>query len=231
MISIIVPIYNAASFLPTCIESLIMQTVRDIEVLLVDDGSTDSSLSIARDYAQRDVRVRIIEQAHAGQSVARNTGLQQANGEFIAFVDADDQLEPDWCEQHLKAIDGVDYVQSGYKRNHTSHITNNKYRFTSPCMRLYRHEAIDHLSFAAGYIYEDILFSADLWLSGAQCRIIDYSGYLYTLNPNSTTSRPHPEARKRVLRALRDKTQNASLKGKAILWYTMIRLQLHFILS
>lgn len=237
MISIIVPIYNAAPFLSACVESLLAQTEHEIEILLVDDQSTDGSTDIARDYAKREERVHLIEQPHAGQSVARNTGLQQARGEFIAFVDADDQLESDWCERHLQAIEGADYVQSGYKRvdQHATIINQkspcHRYQFTSPCMRLYRKETIDNLFFAAGFIYEDILFSADLWLSDAQCHIIKYTGYLYTLNPKSTTSRPHPEAQKQVFRALREKTTGASLTGKSILWYTIIRLKLHFILS
>ena len=221
--------------MPTCIESLLAQTVRDIEIVLVDDGSTDGSTVIARDYAQRDERVRLIEQQHAGQSVARNIGLQQAKGDFIAFVDADDRLDADWCQRHLKAIEGVDYLQSGYQRiDSKGNMLNQKLprfrcQFTSPCMRLYRREALEGLSFAAGYIYEDVLFSSDLWLSGARCRIIPYTGYRYTLNPHSTTSRPHPEARKRVLRALRNKTKGATLKGKTILWYTIIRLTLYFL--
>ena len=250
MISIIVPIYNAEEYLKACIESLIGQTEKDLQFILVNDGSTDNSLIIAQSYAKQDSRIEVYSQPNAGQSAARNNGLKHAKGEYIAFVDADDALEPDWCERHLAAIDGVDYVQSGYKRCHQSSIINQQsaiinyqssiinqkipshpYQFTSPCMRLYRRAAIGQLSFAEGYIYEDVLFSADLWLSGAHCRIIDYTGYLYTLNPKSTTSRPHHEARKRVLQVLRNKAHGASLRGKSIIWYTIIRLSSYFIRS
>lgn len=243
MISIIVPIYNAEEYLQACIESLIRQTEEDLQLILVNDGSTDESLVIARSYAAQDARIEIYSQPHAGQSAARNNGLKHAKGEYIAFVDADDALEPDWCERHLAAIDGVDYVQSGYKRCQRSEVSNQQsaiinqkipshpYQFTSPCMRLYRRAAIGQLSFAEGYIYEDVLFSADLWLSGAHCRIIDYTGYLYTLNPQSTTSRPHPEAQRRVISELKSRLHNASLRGKMIIYYTIIRLKLHFIRS
>ena len=228
MISIIVPIYNAEHYLKACVESLLAQTYPDIEVALVDDSSTDGSLEIARAFARQDKRVVVLQQPHAGQSVARNLGMNKTHGEFIAFVDADDRLEPDWCARHIAAIDGVDYVQSGYKRLHAK-TPRHPYQFTSPCMRLYRREAIAELHFAPGFIYEDVLFSADLWLSNARCRRIDCTGYIYTPNPTSTTSVPHPEARQAVVRSLQQKANGANLKGKLILWYTIIRLQCHFI--
>lgn len=116
MISIIIPIYNAADYLSACLDSLLAQTEHDLQVVMVDDGSTDAGVTIAQSYTQRDPRFVLIRQSHAGQSAARNNGLKQATGSFIAFLDADDSLAPDWCERHLAAIDGVDYVQSGYQR-------------------------------------------------------------------------------------------------------------------
>lgn len=229
MISIIVPIYNAEHYLKACVESLLTQTYADIEVALVDDSSTDGSLAIAQAFALQDQRVIVLQQPHAGQSVARNLGMNKTHGEFIVFVDADDRLEPDWCARHIAAIDGVDYVQSGYTRL-SAKTPCHPYQFTSPCMRLYRRKAIAQLHFAPGFIYEDVLFSADLWLSNARCRRIDSTGYIYTPNPNSTTAVSHPEARQAVVRTLRQKAKDANLKGKLILWYTIIRLQCHFIL-
>ena len=78
MISIIVPIFNAEKYLAACIESLLAQTVQDIEIILVDDESTDGSLSIAQSFATQDKRVRVLRQPHAGQSVARNYGIEQS---------------------------------------------------------------------------------------------------------------------------------------------------------
>lgn len=229
MISIIVPIFNAEHYLKACVDSLLAQTYPDIEIALVDDSSTDGSFLLAQSLAKQDKRIMVLQQTHAGQSVARNLGMKNTHGEFIAFVDADDRLEPDWCARHLAAIEGVDYVQSGYTRL-SAKTPRHQFQFTSPCMRLYRREAIARLQFAPGFIYEDVLFSADLWLSNATCRRIDYTGYIYTPNPNSTTSVPHPEARQAVVRTLREKAKVANLKGKMILWYTIIRLQCHFIL-
>lgn len=236
MISFIVPIYNAEKYLNACVQSLLAQTVPEIEIILMDDGSTDGSGALAREWAKKDARVHAFRQIHAGQSAARNNGMSHARGEFIAFVDADDRIEPDWCARHLAAIDGVDYVQSGYKRIlqdvvQCRKLPLHRYQFISPCMRLYRKTAIRHLSFKEGYIYEDVLFSVDLWLSGARSRLIRNTGYLYTLNPEGTTSRPHPEAQRKVFQVLREKAQAASLKNKLIIWYTIIRLHIHFILQ
>ncbi|MBQ5378830.1 MAG: glycosyltransferase family 2 protein [Paludibacteraceae bacterium] len=234
MISIIIPIYNTEAYLKGCLDSVLAQTERDVQVVLVDDGSTDGSAAIAQEYARQDTRVEYYHQQHAGQSAARNLGQNYAKGEYIAFVDADDTLAPDWCAKHLAAIEGVDYVQSGYTRVQDSAIICQKtplhpYLFTSPCMRLYRREAIRHIRFEEGMIYEDVLFSVDLWLSGAQSRIIDYTGYHYTVNPNSTTSRRRPEDEKRVVAQLRARQKNASLRGRMIIEYTIIRLKLHFL--
>lgn len=237
MISIIVPIFNAANYLDACLSSLIKQTEREIQIILVDDESTDGSLAILQQYAKQDARIAVYEQPHAGQSIARNYGLTYAQGEYIAFLDADDRLEPDWCARHLAAIEGVDYVQSGYRRVQGNENTamaclpRHRYQFTSPCMRLYRREAIDGLRFAEGYIYEDVLFSADLWKRHLSCRIIPYAGYLYTLNPDSTTSVRRPEDEQRLFAALRAKAKGQSFLYQGIIAFTILRLKLHFLRS
>ncbi|MBR1877470.1 MAG: glycosyltransferase [Paludibacteraceae bacterium] len=243
MISIIVPIYNAGAFLPRCIDSLLAQTTTEpLQILLVDDESTDQSLSIMKSYAGRDSRITVLTQKHAGQSVARNLAMLHAEGEFIAFVDADDALEPEWCEVHLAAITGVDYVQSGYKRVSLDgkplkgmaakgKLPVYKHQFTAPWARLYRRAAIQDLRFAEGYIYEDVLFSADLWLTGARCRIIPYTGYLYTLTPYSTTAQRHPEDEQRLFTALRAKTTGQTLRNKLIIRHLINTLKFYFLRS
>ena len=228
MISIIIPTYNAEAYLAACLDSLLCQTMQDLQIILVDDGCTDNSLAIAQTYAAKDSRIEVYRQAHAGQSAARNNGLKHAIGEFIAFVDADDTIAPDWCEQHIASIGGVAYVQSGYERNGKHFLPKHRYQFTSPCMRLYRKETIHGLRFMEGMIYEDIIWSADLWQRGASCRMINYTGYRYTQNPNSTTSRPHRDAQRKVLRELKARAKDATDKGKLIIWYTIIRLKLYF---
>lgn len=93
-ISVIVPVYNVAPFLPRCLDSLLAQTYENLEFLLVNDGSTDNSGAICRDYASRDPRFRLIEKRNGGLSSARNAGLDAAEGDYIAFLDSDDWVEP-----------------------------------------------------------------------------------------------------------------------------------------
>ena len=248
MISIIIPVYNAAKYLTDCLDSIIGQnTTEPLEIILVDDCSTDNSLEIAKTYAKKHAedprrQVKLFTQPHSGQSIARNLGMENATGEYIAFVDADDRIAPDWCNRHLKAIKGVDYVQSGYRRTSNAlsekgwrvgirQLPEHRYRYTSPCMRLYRRSALRNIRFEGGMIYEDVIFSTDLWLSGATCKKIRYAGYLYTNNPDSTTSQVHLDAQQRVLDELHNRLQRATWKGRMILWLTIIRLRLYFIME
>ncbi len=91
-VSIIVPIYNTEKYLERCINSILDQSYKNIELILVDDGSSDSSLSMCESYAAKDDRVKVFHQSNAGVSVARNKGLQNATGKYVAFVDSDDEL-------------------------------------------------------------------------------------------------------------------------------------------
>lgn len=96
MVSIIVPVYNMQCSVSACIDSILSQTYKDFEVLLVDDGSSDASGRICDDYAEKDSRVRVFHKANAGVSSARNVGLDNANGEWIAFVDSDDYIQENY---------------------------------------------------------------------------------------------------------------------------------------
>ncbi len=97
-VSVIIPIYNAYDYLRPAMDSVIYQTLREIEIICVDDGSTDQSLEILKEYQKNDDRVRIVTEANAGPGLARNNGLGRARGEYIAFLDADDFFEPTFLE-------------------------------------------------------------------------------------------------------------------------------------
>jgi glycosyltransferase involved in cell wall biosynthesis len=116
MISIIVPVYNSEKTLKRCIESLINQTYQDIEILLVIDGPTDSSVEIGKNYEKKDSRVTVILKENEGVSPARNTGLDYAKGDYIQFVDSDDYISPNMCEKLLEIVDntGVQMVLCGF---------------------------------------------------------------------------------------------------------------------
>lgn len=103
-VSIIVPVYNTAKYLPACIESLIGQTYQNLEIILVDDGATDDSGKIADEYAKKDTRIKVVHQKNGGQSAARNRGLALATGEFISFVDGDDSIASDFISNLLRVF-------------------------------------------------------------------------------------------------------------------------------
>lgn len=100
-VSIIVPIYNTAKYLSACLDSILAQTHQSLEVILVDDGSTDDSPKIIKQYTKKDKRIKFIHQKNSGQSSARNAGLQKATGDYISFIDADDKIAPDFIENLL----------------------------------------------------------------------------------------------------------------------------------
>ena len=116
MISVIVPIYNAEGLLPRCIDSILNQTYQDFELLLVDDGSQDGSSSICERYCKEDNRVRYYRQANQGVSVARNKGLEMAQGEYISFVDADDFVDNGFLKAFAEALrdENTDICIQGY---------------------------------------------------------------------------------------------------------------------
>lgn len=116
MVSIIVPVYNIRQYLPHCIQSLLVQTYKDIEILLVDDGSTDGSGKLCDSLAASDRRIFAIHKENGGLSDARNAGLDRARGQWILFVDGDDYLVPDAVELLMKeAEEDVDFVQFLYQ--------------------------------------------------------------------------------------------------------------------
>lgn len=110
LISIVVPVYNVERYLEDCLESLLRQTYQNIEIILVNDGSTDGSGGICRKYAQKDPRIVLVEQENAGLSAARNSGLKVAQGEFVLFVDSDDLIPADICRIAAEKAENYDVV-------------------------------------------------------------------------------------------------------------------------
>ena len=108
MISVIIPIYNAAQYLPQVLHNLKEQSERELEILLMDDGSTDGSAEICKSAEQEDVRMHYFYQENAGVSAARNRALSLASGEYIAFLDADDAIDTNYFEEFLHACRDAD---------------------------------------------------------------------------------------------------------------------------
>lgn len=118
LVSVIVPVYNTGEYLVLCLESLIAQTHRNLEIILVDDGSTDGSGAVCDDFVRRDGRVKVIHQKNSGVSAARNRGLETAEGEYVFFLDSDDILPPDSLEQLLTEIAPGGLVSGSMRQLH-----------------------------------------------------------------------------------------------------------------
>lgn len=104
LVSVIVPVYNRHKYLSKCLDSLLAQTYRNLEIILVDDGSTDDSLDICRRYAANDDRCTVVTQANAGVARARNVGMNIAKGRYIMFVDSDDYVSSDYCQSAINEL-------------------------------------------------------------------------------------------------------------------------------
>ncbi|MDO5137903.1 MAG: glycosyltransferase family 2 protein [Oscillospiraceae bacterium] len=178
MISVIVPVYNAESSLHRCIDSILTQTYMDFELLLVDDGSTDSSASICDQYAARDERVRVFHRENGGVSDARNCGLDNARGDYLCFVDSDDYVgqqylnilldmllknEADFSVVSMREVFSLDtvFTESEDVRTFLSSkeafqemLTGRKFGVSS-WGKLYKKEIFDHIRFPQGVLYDD----------------------------------------------------------------------------
>lgn len=116
-VSIIMPTYNVERFIPQAIESVLQQTHHDWELLIIDDGSTDNSNSVAQRYADKDSRITVFKKKNGGLSDARNYGLEKASGEYVHFFDSDDSIVPNFYETLLNAIEKDDFIICGYYKD------------------------------------------------------------------------------------------------------------------
>lgn len=210
-VSIIIPIYNAETTLHTCLLSVINQTYNNLEIILVNDGSTDNSLQICQQFARQDKRIKVITQNNLGPSAARNKGIDHSTGQYIQFVDADDQLTKLMTETLInKMTRSTDLVLCGYKvvKNKMSKvITPNingifsleqfchyigqlfaQQLLPSPCNKLYLTNIIkkNKLSFPIHLNFgEDLVFNMTYLKKCKQIAMTNQSLYIYNNYPNS----------------------------------------------
>ena len=119
-ITAIIPVYNVENYLERCLKSILYNTYTNLEIICVNDGSTDNSKKILEDYSKRDKRVVVINKKNAGVSSARNAGIKIATGEYIAFVDSDDWIHEKYFEYLIRGIDTADLVICNYIRSYRS---------------------------------------------------------------------------------------------------------------
>lgn len=206
-VSIIVPVYNAERFLKECVESVLAQSFTDWELLLVDDGSTDISGEICRHYSELDKRIKVITKPNGGLSSARNAGLDKAAGDYVFFLDSDDELYPHSisCLYDIAENYNVDLAAGRYARMvtkpdstgviGTARLVDSRdlcirilYRRggvdNSACAKLYRRSLFDGLRFYKGW-YEDLEIFHKVMLRANNVGLTDSVVYFYRDNPSS----------------------------------------------
>ena len=214
MISVIVPVYNVEEYLEECLESIRKQTYQNIEVILVNDGSTDGSKEICERYCQQDPRFRLINKENQGLSIARNRGVKESNGEYIMFVDSDDVVKENIVEVLLSYMKAdVDLVECNLTQNKEELQKNKPIRVVfegnSPesiikCIafkevkfcaftKLYRREIVEKVPFLEGYIYEDVFTGINYLKHIRKIVVVDYIGYYYRVRANSTMTQSFNE--------------------------------------
>ena len=214
-ISVIVPVYNMAPYLRRCLDSIRNQTMKEIEVICIDDGSTDRSGEIAEEYSKLDERFRVIRTDNRGLSAARNTGIDEAKTEWIMFVDSDDWVESTFCEiPFITAItSGSDLVVFGYYnvkngRMHKnksgpvgvlSHEMAIKHTDSYAWNKLYKKRLFENVRYPIGRIYEDLATTHKLVY--ASKRILNLPNYLYchTYRKDSISQLQSAENKREVL--------------------------------
>lgn len=182
VVSVIVPVYNVESYLDRCLNSLVKQTLREIEIIVIDDGSCDGSGAICDRYSAADDRIRVIHKKNEGLAVARNEGVEASRGRFIMFVDADDWVEPDFCEvpSSLAIMNDAELVMFRHHwyfggvegtQHHNSYIEGRVSKETAMEMihnsevgwpawnKCYARSIFETVRFPAGRMHEDIGFT------------------------------------------------------------------------
>ncbi len=218
-ISIIVPVYNAELYIHQCIDSILAQTYKNFELILVNDGSKDNSGSICNEYCKVDDRIRVFHKENGGQSSARNHGLNNATGDYIGFIDSDDWIDP---EMYSKLINSAKEVNAdivacnllvmnpnGSFREYNKHamdfifsrdealreLYKNEMLTFSPCNKIYRRELFIGQRFKEESILEDLDISYKIIFKANKIFYIKDALYFYRFNNNSTMRSEFSEKR------------------------------------
>lgn len=234
-ISVIVPVYKVEPYLRQCVDSILGQTFRDFELILVDDGSPDGCPAICDEYAEKDSRVKVIHKENGGLSSARNAGLDVAKGKYIAFVDSDDWIHPEMLEtmqnrmqQHHAdvAVCGVESVYEDDSRivhhpltdavlsqdDMVDGLATQAWYYIIACNKLYRKKIFDELRYPVGYIHEDAAIIHRI-IGLCKCVVtVEQPFYNYRQTGNSIMRSELNIKRTDNLSALADRVQYACTK-------------------
>ena len=212
-VSIIVPVYNAENHIERCFESIIAQDYPNWELIIIDDGSSDSSGDRCDRYSLWDKRIRVVHKPNGGVSSARNAGLKAATGDWISFVDADDYVKPSILSSFIaKLSDNVEYVSMGFENLNSRSFpvisivdtdnaleglfSSGAYKYMQPWAKFFKKNKIDELKLMFDNmlsIGEDKLFILQYLLGTTECRFLNDSLYMYNDGIGLSTKRYKPE--------------------------------------
>jgi len=219
-ISIVVPVYNVENELSRCIDSLINQTFKNIEIILVDDGSTDSSPLICDEYSKKDNRIIVVHKSNGGLSDARNVGIEKSSGEYFLLIDSDDYIDVDSCERFEEIIcatnadiivsnaiqereDGIEYMEhtnlkekmiySSYE--YITLAIKAREWFAPACFNCYKKQLFEHngLKYRIGMLHEDMEMLPRVFMSAKSISYLDKNFYHYIVRKNSIMSNSKKE--------------------------------------
>lgn len=237
LISIIVPVYNVKEYLEKCLDSICSQTYKNLEIILINDGSSDGSGELCDLFAQRDGRVKVIHQANAGQSAARNRGLDIAQGEYFGFVDSDDWIEPDMYEflYRLLKENGADIsICSHYRdkggKSVVKYSSDKILEFTRdeairalvidkrvrnyPVDKLYKRCLFDNIRFPLNRVYEDLAISYLVFYEADKVIMQETPKYHYVIREGSTTQgRYNPQKEYQLFQSVYEQVSFVLAKG------------------
>lgn len=210
-ISVIVPVYNVEQYLNKCVDSILSQTYSNLEIILVNDGSTDLSGKICDEYQKKDKRIKTIHKINGGLSSARNAALDVITGDYISFIDSDDWIDKEMYEYMLDIAikDDSDLVQCGYRtilKEQTLKTFNNEYTFLDNkekilktffrtpiineivCTKLFRRELFNNIRMVEGKNYEDYMVMPEILTNVKKCTVINRVFYNYYIREKSITN-------------------------------------------
>ena len=222
-ISIIIPAYNVEGYISRCLESLVNQTINDIEIIVIDDGSIDNTYSIACDYSKKDNRIKVFTQENQKQGAARNEGLKMAQAEYIAFVDSDDFIELNYCEELYNTAKkyNADIVTTNMLKHKKKYNKYNVFykeikevvvledkinlckdrtqRFFYVMNRLFKRSFIDenNIFFSEGCFFEDVMFMTKAIFKANKIVSCPSTTYHYIENPASTVKSSENQEKKK----------------------------------
>lgn len=212
MISVIVPVYNVEKYLERCVKSIAAQTYKDLEILLIDDGSTDKSGKMCDDFQQTDSRIKAFHKQNGGLSDARNYGIEHSAGEFISFVDSDDYIDEKMLEtlhrlitendadlavcSAMDVFEGKEVTQvKEIKEFNLNKVESYKYMLRgdgipSACNKLYKRQTVGDVRFPVGKLYEDGFFTPQILKRVETTAVTSKPMYYYFRRADSITTKP-----------------------------------------